>query len=318
MGNPALGIETAVLLKEESTPGTREDCSTGAEHLDLINETLDYKPMLFDGPVFAGDRQKRATMDFVTHHDGGGSVVCRPRSAQLENMLPLIFGAVDTDHVPITDDATDLKAFTVECTKSGQDQLALIGTKVNQATFRSEQNSPLELEMALFSLTGARNSGSFTSWAATQMDAEPVFMHGGLGFTSTHAWFDDGNTSYNPECRSIEIVCNNNLDSEAFTNSTDRRLLPPGLFELTGNIVVPYNATTKGFWADMVAATKVKFTATWTDADTSTFAIALVVKLEGDLPQISEAAHQWLTLNFHGVYDDTDAYCIRATNTPHV
>ena len=44
-------------------------------------------------------------------------------------------------------------------------------------------------------------------------------------------------------------------------------------------------------------------------------AIALVVKLEGDLPQISGPETQWLTLNFRGVYDTVDTECIRITLT---
>jgi hypothetical protein len=310
MGNPSLGIETTVIIEEETVPGTREACTAG-EMLDLVSETLDYKPVLTDLPVMAGDRQTNAGMKFVSHNDGNGSIVCRPRAAQLPTFCAIILGALDTaTHVPITDDATDLKSFTVECAKAGQDELALIGTKVNQATFRSEQNGPLELELEVYSLKGERNTGSPTVWAPTQMDTEKPFMHGGLAFTSAHAWFDDGATSYNPECRSIEIVCNNNLDSDAFTNAVTRRLLPPGLFTLTGNLVIPYNATTKGFWTDMVAATKVKFTATWTDADASTIAIGIVAKLEGDLPQIAGPETQWLTLNFVGVADVTDAFCI--------
>lgn len=318
MSNPVLGIETTVIIKEETSPGTREACTSG-DMLDLVSEMLDYKPILLDVPVLAGNRQKEAGMNFVSHHDGGGSIVCRPRSAQLANILPLIFGALDgSDHVPITDDATDLKSFTIECAKGGQDEIALIGTKVNQATFRSEQNMPLELELNVFSLKGERNTGAPTTWLPAEMDAEPPFMHGGLAFTSAHVWFDDGATSYNPEARSVEITINNNLDSDAFTNLTTRRLLPPGLFKLTGSMVIPYNAVTKGFWADMVAATKFKFTGTWTDSDTSTLALAIVAKLDGDLPQISGPETQWLTLNFHGVFDTTDTFCIKATNTPHI
>jgi len=313
MGNPSLGIETSVIIEEEVTPGTRITCAAG-EMLDLVSETLDYKPVLADLPTLAGNRQTNAGMKFVSHNDGGGGFVFRPRAAQMPTICALALGALDVAvHVPITDDATDLTTATIEVSKAGQNELALMGAKFNETTFRSEQNMPLEIEVAVLSLKGERDTGSPTAWVPTQMDAEKPFMHGGLAFTSAHAWFDDGATSYNPEARSVEITLNNNLDGEAFTNAVTRRILPPGLFTLTGNIVIPYNATTKGFWADQVAATKVKFTATWTDADANTIAMAIVAKLEGDLPQISGPETQWITLNFVGVADITDTECVRIT-----
>ena len=74
MSNPVLGIETTVILEEETIPGTRESCISG-EMLDLVSETLDYKPILTDLPVMAGDRQVNAGMKFVSHHDGNGTIV---------------------------------------------------------------------------------------------------------------------------------------------------------------------------------------------------------------------------------------------------
>ena len=315
MSNPSLGIETSVLLKKESTPGTRVALTTGAVHCDLVDESLDYIPVLTDLPVLTGNRQRRATMDFVSHNDGGGSFTIRPRSAQMDQLLELILGKANVGAwEPITDDATDLPQFTVEVNKAGQDKVALVGCKVNTARFTSEENSPLLCELAVIAMSGERNSAQ-TSFSPTQLDDENPYMHSGLAFSGSSSWLDDGTASGNPEVRSFEFTINNNLEIDVFTNATTRRIIPVGLFTLEGSFVIPYNATTKGFWTDMIAAAKVKFTSTWTDNSGSTLAIDFVVKLDGELPKISGPENQWLTINFHGVADTTDTVAISAENT---
>jgi len=317
MGNPVLGIETYVLLKKETVPGTRESLTTGAQHLDLISESLDSIPVLSGLPVMAGDRQKRATLDFVSHNNTGGSFIFRPRSAQLDTLLKWILGAGGglAPYTPIVNDAVDLEAFTLEVTKGGQDQLALVGTKVNTAKFSSTFIEPLTIELNVLSLTGVRNSGSFTTFAPTQMDAEKPFLHGGLIMSGTEVWLDDGLAAGNVEVRSIEFTINNNLLEDGYCNSMNRRLISPGLFTLEGALEIPYNATTKGFWNAMIAAAKVKFTATWTDGDANILAASFVVKLDGELPKVSSSELQWLNLSFHGVADTTDPVCISMIST---
>ena len=310
MGNPVLGIGTDVLFKIEALPGVREVLTSGAMHIDLISESLDYDPVLSNYPAIAGNRQKWSTAEFVSHNNGGGAITLRPRSAQMETILEIALGkAATTTWVPIVDDSVDLPKFTVEATKAGQTALALVGCKVNTATFKSSVNEPLEVELDILASSGVRNSSN-TAWVSTQVDAETPFMHGGLVMSGAEAWLDDSLSAGNVEVRSIEFTLNNNLDAEAYCNSTDRRLIPLGLFTLEGSMEIPYNATTKGFWAERIAAVKVKFTATWTDANANTLSAAFVVKLDGELPKISGPEEQWLKLNFHGVVDLVDPYCI--------
>ena len=308
--DPHLGIETEVLLKKEGTPGTQEAMTAGSEHLDLVSEGLDYVPVLSSYPAIAGDRQRWAGAEHVSHNDGGGSIVCRPRSAQLDNLIELILGGAS----PLLTDATELDRFTVEVTKAGEDTLALVGCKVNTATFRSSANEPLELELNVIASSGVRG-GAHTAWVSTQVDAEKPFMHGGLVMSGDEAWLKGADDSFNVEIRSIEFTLNNNLDADAYCNSTDRRLIPLGLFTMEGSMEIPYNAVTSGFWTEMVNAAKVKFTATWTDADTNTFVAAFVVKIDGELPKISGPEQVWLSLNFHGVADLADTVCITLTST---
>jgi hypothetical protein len=313
MSNPALGVETSVMFKLESVPGTRESLATGAVNTDLVSETLDYIPVHTDLPQITGDRQKRATLQFVSHNDGSGTAIIRPRHAQAPAIMAWIFGALNTlEHVPIVTDSADLAKYTVEVNKAGQDTLALIGTVIDSATFRSTANGPLEIELDMVASSGERNAGVFTAWAATELDAEKPFMHSGLTFTGEPTWMADG-AAGDVEARNIEFTVSNNLDREGYTNSVDRRVIPMGGFTLEGTMEVPYNATTKGFWTDVIAATKVTFSLVYTDAAAQTITIALTVKFTGELPKIADMDSQWLTLQFNGVYDGTDAYCCGVT-----
>lgn len=316
MSNPSLGIETAVIFEKEGTPGDKETLDATSVHCDLISESLDYIPVLSDLPTLAGNRQRWSFNEFVSHNDGGGSFSFRPRSAQMDAILELVLGHASTGAWdPITDDATDLPKFTIECQKAGQDTLSLIGAKVNTARFISEENQPLVIELNVIASSGDRGGGLTTAFVSTQLDAEKPYMHAGLIFSGAEVWLSEVGASYNPEVRSFEFTCNNNLEADVYANSADRRLIPVGLFTLEGSIVIPYNSITKGFWDEMIGANKVKFTSTWTDADTNTLAIDFVVKLDGELPKISGPETVWLTLNFHGVADLVDPLCISAENT---
>ncbi len=313
MGNPLLGVNTSVAFKLESSPGTRESITGGDisdEFLDTVSESLNYKPVSLRLPALANDRQSHGDFEFVSHNDGGGNLVCRPRHAHIDELLKIILGKLTTGVYTPDVDGTDLPKFTVECKKSGQIEVVLVGSKVNTATFKSTQNGPLELDMVVVASSGERNPGDLTTSNFVKMASETPYMHGGLALSSSEAWLGAGT----PEpVRSIEFTLNNNLDTEAFCNSVNRSVIPVGVFELSGNMEVPYNSTTAGFWAEMIGANKVKFTMTYTDANSNTLAFAFVVKLEGDLPAISGPENVWLTLNFHGVMDATDADCISVT-----
>jgi hypothetical protein len=313
MSNPVLGINTEVLFIEETSSGERESCASGAAHVDLVSESLDLKAVLSDYPTIVGNRQVWAPSKFVVKNDGGGELVFRPRAAQMAATLKWIFGGT-TPFTPLAGDDTDLPTFTVECTKAGQNALALVGAKVNTATFKSSQNDPLELTLNIIAMSGVRGSTN-TAFATTQMDASHPFLHNGLTMSSELAFLDDGESAGDVEVRSIEFTIDNGLNGDAYCNSIDRRLIPLGMFSCTGSIEVPYNSITKDFWATQVAATKCEFTATWEDSDDNEIAAEFVVKFDTELPQISGTDEQWLTLNFIGVVDTTDTACVSMTST---
>ncbi len=311
---PTLGVGTSVALKTESSPGVRESITGGGssvEFLDILSENLDYMPVLNAEHNLAGARQAQGDMQFISHNDGGGGIIFRPRYAQMAELFTLILAAVDTTYRPSAKD-TDLGRFTVECIKSGQNDLALIGCKMNTATFRSNQNTPLELELGIVASSGLRDPGDCTALDITTMAATDPFVHARLVMTSTdEAWL--GGATPEP-IRSMEITLNNNLDVEAYCNGIDRAVIPVGLFTMTGMMVVPYSSVTKAFWTEQAAKTKVEFSIEWEDgASGNNMKFALVATVTGDLPKISGPETQWLTVNFNGITDATDVDCIAVT-----
>lgn len=311
MGNPVLGIGSSVGMKLETTPGTKIALTTGAAWLDLVSEGLDHIPVLHRIAPVVGNRQAHGDFEFVSHSDGSGNIVARVRGDYLAALCDFVLGdSAAGVYYPIVDDSADLPTYTVEGVKGGQNNVRLVGCKCNTATFRSETNSPLQVELNVVAMSGERDAvdlatPSYTSWLAT-----PPMMHGGMSFDATdEAWL--GGAS-GPECRMIEWTLNNNLDIEGYTNSTDRKIIPVGLFEVTGSMEIPYNSVTKGFWAEMVAAAKVKFQVEYSDGS-ATLTVDFVVKLEGELPKIAGPENVWLTLNFHGVADATDVHAIEMT-----
>ncbi|MBW8002622.1 MAG: hypothetical protein FVQ80_11475 [Planctomycetes bacterium] len=300
MSKPALGLTTIVGFGKETVAGTEV---VADEWLDLISESLDYQPVLFEGPELFGDRQKRAEMKFVSHNDGGGSVICRPRPDHMNDILDLILGVQVVDWRPITDNA-ELPTASVEVTKADQNTLTLVGCKVNTAKFSSVANQPLLCELSFLAMSGTRDSAVAVetySW----ITGIP-YMHSSLVFAAVGFSYLDG-----AEVRSVEFTMNNNLDAEGFANSVDRQVIPEGVFGLNGSVEIPYNTTTKAYWAAMVTATKVKFSLAYTSGG-STVTFNFVAKMSGNLPQIAGPESQWVTIDFVGVVDATDPLCMKA------
>lgn len=311
MSKPALGIVTNVGFKKEGTPGDKESLA-GGKWLDLVSESLNYKPVLHKAESLTGDRQPQAELAFVSHHDGGGGVIFRPRFDHFGEVLEVIFGILDSGtYKPIVNNV-ELPMFTVECDKAGMNDVRLIGTKVNTAKFSSAGNQPLLIDLAILSQSGERDSGDFQAVSHTAWLAQKPFMHGNLAFDATAHAFLGGATG--PQPRSIEFTVNNNLEGgdDVYANSVNRSFIPEGLFTVEGTMEIPYNTTSKAFWTALVAATKCKFTLTYSDG-TNTVAFAFVVKFDGELPGIADRMPQWLTLPFHGVYDATDPLMLTAT-----
>ena len=311
MAIPTLGTASHAAFVVEGEAGTRQAIVGGAasdEFLDLVSESIDYKPVLNRLRPLVGTRISHGDFEFVSHHDGGGGLVCRPRHGQMAALMHLILGPVAAGHYyPVASDV-DLPTFTLEVLKASMIEIALAGCKVNTATFRSAGNEPLTLELDIVGGSGERNPGDLTALNVTILAAEKPFMHGLLTPTfTTEAWL--GGATPEP-IRSVEIVLNNNLDAESYGNSVNRNVIPVGIFELTGTMEVPFNSTTKAFWTEMINATEVTFSLQWADPDAATLTFTITAKLDGDLPDIGDVDPQWLTVNFHGTYTVTNARAI--------
>lgn len=311
MSKPVLGIASNVGFKLEGTPGDKESL-TGGNWLDLVSETLNYKPVMATEETLTGSRQAQAELHFLSHNDGGGTVICRPRHDHIAVLLNQIFGDVDSGtYRPILTN-TELPTMTVECGKAGMNDVRLIGVKVNTAKFSSSANQPLMLELALLAMSGERDQGDLETVVHTAWLAQKPYMHGNITMDATAHAFLGGATG--PDPRALEFTINNNLEGgdDSYANSTDRKFIPEGVFTLEGSMEIPYNTVTKAFWATLVAVTKVKFTVVYSDG-TNTITFAFVVKLDGELPGIADRQAQWITMPFHGVADATDVYCVTAT-----
>ena len=312
---PTLGVGSSVAVITESPQGTREAIIGGAssvEFLDVLSETLDYVPVLAQDYNLIGARQAQGDLQYISHNDGGGSVIFRPRYAQMASLLTWAFSTIDTTYKPSAKDV-DLTTFSLECIKAGQNDICLIGCKVNTLTFRSNPNMPLECEMSVFAASGIRGCTP-TAADLTTLAATDPFVHARLVMTSTdEAWL--GGATPQP-IRSIEVTINNNLDGSVFANAIDRATIPVGLFEMVGTIEIPYNSVTSAFWTEQAAASKVKFSVEWEDgASGNNFKLDFVAKVIGDLPKISDPGIQWLTVNFAGAVDAADANCVFGTLT---
>jgi len=304
MGNPVIGIQTSVAIGVETVPGTRVAVT---DHMDLISENLDYIPVLHRIRPTPGKRVANAAYEFISHNDGGGAFVIRGRHAYMGDLLLAILGAGDgsalTPFVPIHDNV-DLSSYTIECIKANSvAEVVLTGAKFNSMTFRSSTNEPLEIECNVISMAGIRDSGDLTAFADTAwIDAIPL-IHSRMSIAATaEAWLG-GATG--PEARSLEFTFNNNLDPEGWTNSQTRKIIPVGLFDLEGSMEIPFNVTSAGFWAKLVAAAVVSFAVEYSDG-TNTTTFTFKVKLDGEFPGITGPENVWLTLNFHGVLDSTN------------
>jgi hypothetical protein len=276
--------------------------------LDLLEEDLHLTPIQFEGDSVIGDRQSRGDQQWTSNVDGGGSFSWRPRYTDIDNMLELLFGNTAlTYHVPILNQ-TELGTATIEINKAAQNNIQLAGCKFNSIEFKSEGNGALICAAEVLAMTGTKDTTLQTPNYAF-LAANPPFLHKNLSIDATgHAWLG-GATG--PSCREIHFTISNNLIGDAFTNAEGRDLIPEGVFSVEGGMTIPYNSTTKAFYADLLASNMVSFTAEFSDG-THTLEFIFNVKLFGDLPKIGAREVQWLELEFKGKVDTVDTYAVQA------
>lgn len=322
MSKPALGVPTFVGFLKEEASGTKIALGASGHFLDLISESFNYKAEMLNMETIIGSREMNKGHSIISHHDARGSCVFRPRADYTEELLELLLGLETVNTWSANDGSVPMETATFEISKGGTNEVRLIGMQPNTAKFSSTANQPLICDMAFLGRTGERDPGDLTDLTAIDGYAEwkdgTPFMHGDLAIDATGHAFLGGATG--PECRSIEFTIDNGMGEDDFVNSLTRTFVAEGEFKVNGSMEIAYNSVSKAFWTDQIAANKINFTMTYTDGENNTLVFAFCVKLEGELPSISDKGPQWLTLNFFGVADTdditpTDASGITATLT---
>ena len=313
MSNPVLDNNSSVGFKIEGEVGVDAGLGTGGAWLDLISEDVGADPNILQLPSPIGGRQADERLHVMTHRDGRGSIIFRPRAAHVDDLLNLFFKGTSGDYFIPTVDGTDLDTATFEIDKFGTTNYQLLGTKVDILKLRSEENGPLIFEMDLIAMSAVEDGGMETDVYTGWIDGTP-FMHGSMTLDATgYAWLG---AATGPEVRSIEMEMSNNLDPNGFTNSITRKIIPVGMFSVTGRMVIPYNSTSAGFLTPWAAPSKFKFTMTYQDAATNSLEFIVTASIDGTRPNVSgDDSHKWLELAFHGVVDATDISMAKAKYT---
>lgn len=162
----------------------------------------------------------------------GGPIVLEPSPAELRKLLPRILGAAESGVNPYTYAlAETLPTFGVQV-----DRVAKVFTYalcvVDKATFRSSEGQPLELTLDVEAQTEAiTNAGTFQGGLTIDGNPPFVFFDGVLTL---------GGSSV--PMREFELIVDNQLKKDRFTNSQTRTALPPMDRLVTLRCTVPYTA----------------------------------------------------------------------------
>jgi hypothetical protein len=308
MSKPALLLGSSVGFKKETQPGTKIALA-GGSFVDLMEEALNIEVIKYAAQPAMGTRQKAAAYEVFSHNDAKGSIGFRARPSYMAAVLEWIFGGVaGSVYRPILDNA-ELPCYTVEASKGGLNKIRMIGTKVNKAIFKSEAGQPLMINLDLVGMSGERDPGDLAAPSYAGWISQLLYMHSNMTFSSANAAWLNGIVK---QIRNIELTFTNNLDESGFTNSTNREFIGEGMFDVEGTITVPYDATTKGFWAAVVALDLVTLAPVWTSGANSITG-ALNVRFDGELPKVEGVEPKYIDLKFHGVEDSDTTYAATMT-----
>lgn len=162
----------------------------------------------------------------------GGPIVLEPSPTELRHLMPRVLGGAEAGAGPYTYAlAETLTAFWVQI-----DRVAKVFTYANcyvdKATFKAGEGQPLELTLEVEALTESVGAaGSFQ--AGLTIDAAPPFV------------FFDGVLTLGGSAipmREVELVIDNLLKKDRFTNSQTRTALPAMDRVVTLRATVPFTA----------------------------------------------------------------------------
>lgn len=159
-----------------------------------------------------GSRERHSFDVVEGTYNVGGPLVLEPRPEDLDILLPWILGAAESTDV--FDIADTLLVYGVDIYKvAGTYRYA--GMKVNTATFTSQPNQPLRLELDVQGITETGGI-TFPSIAGTLSEKAP-YIHHDLTLTL------NGSAR---KCSRLVVTINNGLILDRFMNSQSRTELP--------------------------------------------------------------------------------------------
>lgn len=171
--------------------------------------------VLSDGIRGVRGRQSEEVVEGV--YAVGGELTLEPRPDTLNWWLQQIMGGTPSGTPSVIALAETLPDFVLDVDK-GADAMRYTGCKVNQATFRSSANQPLQLSMDIQGKT-EDNTITFPSISASLSMLQP-YMHHNIGTTGLTI----GGNNFKPD--NVEIMIDNNLLLDRFLSSQTRTDLP--------------------------------------------------------------------------------------------
>jgi hypothetical protein len=228
----------------------------------------------------------------------GGPLVLEPRPEDLDLILPWILGAAES--VDVFDVAEAPLTYGVDIYKIA-DSFRYAGMRVNTATFSSQPNQPLQLELDVQG-TSETAGITFPTIAAT-LSAKAPYIHHQLTLTLN---------AVARQCSRISIAINNALILDRFMNSQTRAELPSGDRIVTLSVDVPYGDESNLY---DLAVGGIEGTAVYTNGtDTLTFTFGQL-QVPARSPIINARGQEiGLTLEFQARNDGT-ANSIKVTST---
>ena len=197
--------------------------------IEFLNEGLQKRGQIVETAGIRGTRShpKERTREGTFTIDG--QISMNPCPDELDFLLPYIVGGSESsDDFPLAETLPEMYISVDRIAKV----FTYAGCKVNKATFRGREGQLLELSLEIMGKTEAvANSGTFP--ALTLTTAPPYIFHDCVMTIEATAYqiFD------------WEIVIDNKLNGQRFTNSQSRTDIPAMDREVTVTVTVPYTST---------------------------------------------------------------------------
>lgn len=146
--------------------------SAATKELEFISCTIGKEGQHVQSDGIRGSRERYSASVVEGTYNVGGQLVLEPRPDDLDILLPWILGAAEA--ADVFDIADTLLVYGVDVEKVA-DAYRYAGMKINQATFTSQPNQPLRLELDVQGKTETAGI-TFPSIAGT-LSAKAPYIH---------------------------------------------------------------------------------------------------------------------------------------------